>query len=798
MHKINPRWEWRSFGRCFGGAESRLAKLTPGGVQESDEIYLLSGAGDNVKVRDARMDIKVLREVNADGLEQWTPVMKAGFPLPAADAVKVLESLHLPAPPTSRASFTLDEFLEQFAAPGSAIRAVKVHKRRTRYTVGGCMAELSEVVANGKPTRTIAVESENADGVIRAVRELGLGGYTNTSYPRGLAALIDDEPECYAVIDAGTNSIKFHLGERDREGRWRTVADRAELTRLGERLAQQGVISEAAIERTVAAIAGMVAEAKRHGVRAIAAVGTAGLRSARNGKEVVAAIAKRTGMHIEVISGEEESRLAYLATKAGLGLETGSLVVFDTGGGSTQFTFGHDSSVDERFSVEVGAVGYTERCKLDGVVSPNAVQEAMAAISADLSRIDGRPVPDALVAMGGAVTNITAVKHGLATYDPSVVQGTVLDRAEIDRQIELYRSRDASARRAIVGLQPKRAEVILAGACIVRTVMEKLGKDSLTVSDRGLRHGVLAERFGLRTERDLADGHQVRSDNSGKSTHKKPRTKKPMKTKTNVKNKPAKLAAPNVHTSIFSDQQVAKILKLLKGSSSMELKVVVPVPTHRATIESIGLDPVEAQPRQAYFFDTTEFDLNKAGVVVRARRIQGGRADTVIKLRPVDPSSIDRNLRRSESFKVELDAMPGGFVCSASLKGRCTGQEVLDVTAGKAPLKSLFSKEQRAFYAKHAPRHISMESLITLGPTYLLKAKHNPPNFNRGVVVEMWLYPDGSRILEISTKCLPEEAFQAGVEFRAYLANCGIPLSVTDQTKTKAAMEYFKKKLGSD
>jgi exopolyphosphatase/guanosine-5'-triphosphate,3'-diphosphate pyrophosphatase len=101
-----------------------------------------------------------------------------------------------------------------------------------------------------------------------------------------------------------------------------------------------------------------------------------------------------------------------------------------------------------------------------------------------------------LVGMGGAVTNITAVRHGLAVYDPAVVQGTVLGRDEIDRQIALYRVRDADARRSIVGLQPKRAEVILAGACIVQTVMEKLGKDRLTVSDRGLRHGVLAERFG--------------------------------------------------------------------------------------------------------------------------------------------------------------------------------------------------------------------------------------------------------------------------------------------------------------
>ena len=135
------------------------------------------------------------------------------------------------------------------------------------------------------------------------------------------------------------------------------------------------------------------------------------------------------------------------------------------------------------------ATSWTASCQ------PRVLREALAAIAADLSRLDGRPVPDALVAMGGATTNIAAVKHGLARYDPDIVQGTVLERAEIDRQIELYRSMDAAARRGIVGLQPKRAEVILAGACILRTVMEKLGKDTLTVSDRGLRHGVLAERF---------------------------------------------------------------------------------------------------------------------------------------------------------------------------------------------------------------------------------------------------------------------------------------------------------------
>ena len=272
------------------------------------------------------------------------------------------------------------------------------------------------------------------------------------------------------------------------------------MTRLGEGIDEHGEIAAAARDRTVAAIAGMVDEAKRSGVLGIAVVGTAGLRAARNRDDVVAAIHAATGVQVEVISGEEEGRLAYVATKAALGLDEGSIVVFDTGGGSTQFTMGHGATVDERFSVPVGAVRFTERFGLDGIVAPSVLNDARAAIAAELARIDGTPRPDALVAMGGAVTNMAAVMHGLARYDPEVVQGTVLDRAEIDRQIELYRSRDAAGRREIVGLQPARAEVILAGVLVVRSVMEKLGHDTLTVSDRGLRHGLLVERFGRKEE----------------------------------------------------------------------------------------------------------------------------------------------------------------------------------------------------------------------------------------------------------------------------------------------------------
>jgi exopolyphosphatase/guanosine-5'-triphosphate,3'-diphosphate pyrophosphatase len=496
MAAIIPRWEWRTFGAGLRAAEDAFAALTPGPVEESDELYLLSAADSNVKVRYDLLDIKLLREVNADGLERWEPVMKQGFPLPAAEAPRVFDALGIPTPPLTRETYTLGQLLVELVEPSGDARAVRVRKRRVRYTLGGCMADIADLEVDGRAARTIAIESEDPAAVIAAVREVGLDGHVNTSYPRGLAALVDAAPARYAVIDVGTNSVKFHVGERGPDGSWRAIVDRAELTRLGENLESHGAIAAEPLERTAAAIADMAEEARRHRVRATGAVGTAGLRIARNRDEVIAAIAARTGLTVEVIPGEEESRLAYLAVQAGLGVAEGSLVVFDTGGGSTEFTFGRGPEVEEHFSLDVGAVPYTERFGLAGSVTPSVLGDALAAIAADLSRLDGRPPPDALVGMGGAVTNITAVQLGLATYDPDAVQGAVLDRAEIDRQIELYRSRDAQARRAIVGLQPKRADVILAGACIVRAVMEKLGQQTLTVSDRGLRHGLLVDRFG--------------------------------------------------------------------------------------------------------------------------------------------------------------------------------------------------------------------------------------------------------------------------------------------------------------
>jgi len=300
----------------------------------------------------------------------------------------------------------------------------------------------------------------------------------------------------YAVIDIGTNSVKFHIGERGANGLWATLVDRAEVTRLGEGVAETGDIAPAAMERTIAAITAMATEARSSRASALIAVGTMGMRSAGNSDDFIARVRKHTGVTIEVIPGEEEARLAYLAAVAGLGLTDGRRVVFDTGGGSTQFTIGDGRTVDEQFSVDVGAVRLTSEFGLGGRISREQLDEALTAIAGEFGRLDGVPSPEVLVGMGGAITNMTAVMLGLAPYDADVVQGAVLDCAAVNRQIELYRAYDVEQRREIVGLQPKRADVILAGACVVRTVMEKLGMDALTVSDRGLRHGVLLERFG--------------------------------------------------------------------------------------------------------------------------------------------------------------------------------------------------------------------------------------------------------------------------------------------------------------
>jgi hypothetical protein len=242
---------------------------------------------------------------------------------------------------------------------------------------------------------------------------------------------------------------------------------------------------------------------------------------------------------------------------------------------------------------------------------------------------------------------------------------------------------------------------------------------------------------------------------------------------------------------LLTAEQLGELLALVHTADTVELKATVPDSDRRSVVAALGMDPLAAQIRQVAFFDTLDLALNRAGVVVRARRVQAKPGDTVVKLRPVVPDSLSPALRSSASFGVEVDAMPGGFVCSASMKGVAPDAQVKAVMAGSRPIRKILSKEQRSFFRAHAPAEIDLDQLEVLGPINVFKLKFKPPEFERGLVAELWLYPDGSRLLELSTKTTPAEAFEVAAATRALLGTKGVDLSAVQQTKTKTALEFF-------
>jgi hypothetical protein len=199
----------------------------------------------------------------------------------------------------------------------------------------------------------------------------------------------------------------------------------------------------------------------------------------------------------------------------------------------------------------------------------------------------------------------------------------------------------------------------------------------------------------------------------------------------------------------LSDQDLAELVALTKGADSVELKLTVPV-----TERSRG-----------------------AAVV---------------------PDELPGELRGSPNFGVEVDAMPGGFVCSGSMKRALKTPMVRDAVFGNRPVRKLYSKEQRALYAAHAPDGLALDDLSILGPITVLKLKFAPEGYARRLVAELWFYPDNSMILELSTKCAPSEAFQVAAETRAFLSQRGVDLTGEQQTKTKKALQYFSKRLQAD
>jgi hypothetical protein len=252
---------------------------------------------------------------------------------------------------------------------------------------------------------------------------------------------------------------------------------------------------------------------------------------------------------------------------------------------------------------------------------------------------------------------------------------------------------------------------------------------------------------------------------------------------------------PDAGPPTLSTEQVAQVLRLLRSADSVELKLSVPDADRRSAVAALGIDPLDAQIRQVVFFDTPELTLNHHGVVVRARRIQRKPGDSVVKLRPLVPEQLPPSLRRSREVDVEVDAMPGGFVCSGSMKARRDDAELKDVLGGRRSLRTLFTKQQRAFFSAHAPDGVQLDDLAVLGPINILKVKFTPEEHDRRFVAELWTYHDGSRILELSTKCEPTEAFEVAAETRAFLARRGIDVAGEQQTKTRKALEFFASEL---
>ena len=299
-----------------------------------------------------------------------------------------------------------------------------------------------------------------------------------------------------AIIDVGTNSIKFCLAEETGNGSYNVLKDANDIASLGEGLKETGLIGPEPLERNAQSVANFAAEAKAAGADEVVAVGTMALRTAKNSAAFIARVKELCGVELKVLSGEGEAQNSYVAVMSGIpGAADADLVTMDTGGGSTEFVFGTAGKIVRKFSLNVGAVRFTEKYLSQMPVAPEKLAEAQAEIKKELSEGGVSGPVKFLVGMGGTVTSMASVKHKMAKYDPDVIQGSKLTLEDINAQIADYAAKTLDQRREIVGLQPKRADVILAGACIVRAVMELTGVSELTVSDRGLRHGLMYELF---------------------------------------------------------------------------------------------------------------------------------------------------------------------------------------------------------------------------------------------------------------------------------------------------------------
>ena len=297
-----------------------------------------------------------------------------------------------------------------------------------------------------------------------------------------------------AVIDIGSNSIKMRIA-RVEGGRVNVIRDETEVVRLGRGMSSTGLLSQESMKLSCNTVAKMVRRARNIGAEIFIA-GTMALRTALNSSDFIKMVKDSCGLDVHVLTGEEEARYSWRGALDGFDIE-GEAVMFDTGGGSTEFVAGFfPDDVRSVVSIPIGAVNLSERffSLNDSTVSKALCDEAVnyvAGLFAENHIEKFTSGKSNVIAVGGGVVAMSGVKNACENFIPSRLHGSVLTKNDIARQIRLYSSLTLSERENIIGLPKSRADVILGSACIVFAAMNTLQADSCTVSINGLRHGLL-------------------------------------------------------------------------------------------------------------------------------------------------------------------------------------------------------------------------------------------------------------------------------------------------------------------
>jgi exopolyphosphatase / guanosine-5'-triphosphate,3'-diphosphate pyrophosphatase len=308
------------------------------------------------------------------------------------------------------------------------------------------------------------------------------------------------QPAHYACIDVGTNTVKMVIADLANGGTVR-VFEQSNNTRLGEGMQAQAMrLREVPMRRTLDAIVEFARIAKEHHVVAPVAVGTAALRDADNSAEIVERVEAACGIKIQVIPGEEEARLSYLAVRRDpRWRDEPQLIVLDIGGGSTEVIHGDPNSdgIAARISLNVGAVKLTERFLRSDPPTITQLSDANRFVQEEYARVENypeTPLPPTFVGVGGTVTNLGAMENG-RTLAPEELHGYTLSQDALENQIARLSVLTVEQRKELPGLDPRRADIILGGAILLSQALARAGSTEVAVSTRGLRWGVLYDRF---------------------------------------------------------------------------------------------------------------------------------------------------------------------------------------------------------------------------------------------------------------------------------------------------------------